>query len=319
MKLRWFLPLAVFWSVGWTQPGQVAYLKYFLSRADFLGNAAVSAYDRKGKDHWIVFYNEQDLPIVLSKITASGDTLGTDILSYNNDQTLVQKYHFNQQNQLQWVELYGAQEAWSKKFREWAIPDNVRLTFEGQHTQVELDKMGHIRQMTFITVDGTPYGRISMSYTPRGRKATEQWTQLPNNKMIRRYQYSYDSEGRIRSLAEYGRQGELISEVDLTVAPADKLYRVPPPKLGNRLLEAETIIESIRQSKITLSHPATIPPLADDLLQLINGQLMVGTLIQSTSEGLKIRLSTGEVLNIPVSQISWARSRNGSYLVNRGE
>ncbi|MFQ6614039.1 MAG: hypothetical protein ACE5D1_04275, partial [Fidelibacterota bacterium] len=248
-----------------------------------------------------------------------GDTLEADILSYRDDGTLAEKVHFNQHNHLQWLELYGAEEIWSAKFRQWAIPGDTRLSFAGQHTRVTVDSSGRIRNLTFITVDGTSYGNITMDYTKTGRKASEIWTLLPKKETIRRYQYSFDSDGRLLSLSEFGREDQLISQVDLTVAAADELYQVPPPRLGNRLLEAESIIESIHRSRIESPFPATIPHLTDDLLQLVNGQLMIGTLTESTPDGLKIRLLTGEVLNIPLTQISWARSRNGKYLVNRGE
>ncbi len=318
MRFRWFLPVWGILSFGWPQSSQVAYLKYFLNRNDFLGNHAVSPFDRKGKDHWIVFYNEQDLPVIIRQIRSTGDTLGTDILGYDDEQTLTQKYHFDSRNHLQRIVVFGENEVWSQVFREWAFPDEMMFSFQDQQTRFDLDSLGRIQNMTFITVDGHPYGRISMDYTVQGRKRSEVWIQLPEGRVIRRYKYHFDEDGTPVSLREFGQNGELVSDVDLTFAPADQLYRTPPPKLGNRLLEAQTIIESIRESRVSTPHPAIIPVLTDDLLQLTDGQLLIGSLIQSTTAGLKIQLRSGEVLDIPLNRISWARSRNGKYLVDRG-
>ena len=44
----------------------------------------------------------------------------------------------------------------------------------------------------------------------------------------------------VTQIWEYGKNGELISEVALDMVPADQLYRTPPPRTGNILDEYDS-------------------------------------------------------------------------------
>lgn len=317
MRIRCLIPALMCMAVGFSQPGKAAYVKYYLTRNDFLGDNAIDALERKGKDHWTVFFNEANQPIAITQINANGDTTQTDLLGYDTIKVLTQKYHYDSQTRLHWLALYGDDEAWSVAFRDWTLPENTRLSFSDQESRFELDSLGRISNIIFTTVDGNRYGRIDMIYKPDGRKSEEIWKSLPGGQVVRRYHYQFDKDGNPAAMFEYGRSGESISEVDLTLAPADRLYKIPPPKLGNRLMEAESIIQSINTSGETSGQPALLPVLMDDLVQLSDGQLLIGKIVSVDTDGLKFNNSGSETLTIPVERIDWARTRNGKYVIHQ--
>ncbi|RMF07076.1 MAG: hypothetical protein D6762_08250, partial [Candidatus Neomarinimicrobiota bacterium] len=182
-------------------------------------------------------------------------------------------------------------------------------------TRFRLDSSNRIQSLTFYTINGFPYGQITFVYGPGGYHQEERWETLPDHTVIRRYVYTFNEEGVPVSLTEYGRGEQEISRVDLTQAPADQLYRLPPPRVGNRLEEAEDIIESIRSSGVVSPIPARIPVLPSDMVQLRDGQLFTGSLLHLSEQYLQIVTAPRDTLQLPVQQVYWARIRSGEYLI----
>jgi len=119
----------------------------------------------------------------------------------------------------------------------------------------------------------------------------------------------------VNQIWEYGRQGELISHMSLEMAPADQLYKMPPPRTGNSLSEAEIIMKEIQMKRTMLPYSAIIPRTEFDELLFKSGQRMSVDFISIGENEIKLKLSgTQEFLHIPKGRVESLTSRNGMVI-----
>ncbi|MBT6112265.1 MAG: hypothetical protein HOH03_01510, partial [Candidatus Marinimicrobia bacterium] len=114
---------------------------------------------------------------------------------------------------------------------------------------------------------------------------------------------------------EYGRDGELISHMSLEMAPADQLYKVPPPRTGNTLSESEIIMKEIKEKRIIVPHGGIIPRTELDEIIFKSGQRMEVEFISLEEGGIQFKLSeAGDLLTVPKHRVESLTSRNGTVI-----
>ena len=114
---------------------------------------------------------------------------------------------------------------------------------------------------------------------------------------------------------EYGKSGELISEVALDMVPADQLYRKPPPRTGNILDEYDIIAKEIEEKRIITSSNPIIARTENDQLILKSGQAYQIDYVGTNQNGIQFRLKDGDaLLTIPFDNVRSLTSRMGDVI-----
>ncbi|RMF07591.1 MAG: hypothetical protein D6762_07270, partial [Candidatus Neomarinimicrobiota bacterium] len=182
MSLRSLWPVLWVVTIGWSQTNQVAYVKYYRDRAAFLGDVPLPAHSRHQSAHLDVYFNEQDQPLLLENISASGDTVERKVFAYGPDGALTQTLLIGGDHpDGKEVTLYGEGEPWSVAFRKAAFAPQLHLHFAEQRTRFRLDSSNRIQSLTFYTVNGFPYGQITFVYGPGDYHQEERWETLPDH------------------------------------------------------------------------------------------------------------------------------------------
>ena len=68
------------------------------------------------------------------------------------------------------------------------------------------------------------------------------------------HMYDYVEPHMVVQIWEFGYDGELISNVAVDMAPADQLYKTPPPRSHNTLDEVDIIAREIKERRILVPH-----------------------------------------------------------------
>ena len=212
-----------------------AFIKYFNNDRDFLGDKPMLASERSAVKHIRVSYNETKQPILKEWINIQGQPDKREIFSYDKEGKLLSRAILKNNNKPDKVITYGDSEPWGIEFRKYFYNDNVNIPYVDQRSEFQMSAGNQIEQINFFTVDNRHYGSISFAYDRLGFITNEIWIKEPENKIVRRFKYQYDIMAQVKQIWEYDRTGNLISHQALQQAPADELYKNPPPRTGNLL------------------------------------------------------------------------------------
>ncbi len=294
---------------------EVAFIKYYANERDFLANNPLLATARDKNPYLQVSFNETQQPILKSWVNSQGEITRQEMFGYDNDRKLVKRVTLNADQQPVQLIYYGEQEPWSVVFREYLYPPPTKLTFTDQQSLFFLSPDGRINRIQFLTIDRVPYGEIYLAYDRLGYLSEERWVQLPQGAVVRIFKYAYDIMTKIQQIWEYGRGNQLVSHVALTQAPAEALYKEPPPRTGNILDEVGIILEELRTQRILTPLPTLIPQMEQDRLILINGDVLMVELLGIDEEEVRFRLNKDPaVLRIPLDRVASVTTRFGQVV-----
>ena len=193
--------------------------------------------------------------------------------------------------------------------------DNIKISFENQRSEFQMSSINQVEKIEFYTIDNQFYGSISFSYDRLGFVNNEIWVKEPENHIIRRFKYQYDIMAEVKKIWEYDQNGSLISNQVLKQAPADELYKRPPPRTGNMLSEAGLIIEELRTKRKMDSSPAFIPVTVWDQLITNNDNRLDIDFISVDIHLLKFKEPNGnDILSIPTDRVVSVVSRFGEII-----
>ncbi|MBT4145145.1 MAG: hypothetical protein HOC46_03275 [Candidatus Marinimicrobia bacterium] len=306
--------LSLFLSLLLGQELDISYVKYYQTREDFLLQKSMMATERRSGDYVQVSFNEKNEAVLFEAINAQGQITSREALEYAKGK-LIRKGQINNHNQYTKMIDYRDNELWRKEFIDWWIVGNETLSLGGDQTRFTIPNGDEVHQIQFESIDGKKYGQIELDYDYLGNLSEERWQNLLNGEIIRRFQYRFDVMANVNQIWEYGRNGELISHMSLEMAPADQLYKMPPPRTGNSLSEAEIIMKEIQMKRTMLPYSAIIPRTEFDELLFKSGQRMSVDFISIGENEIKLKLSgTQEFLHIPKGRVESLTSRNGMVI-----
>ncbi len=281
-----------------------AFIKYFNNDRDFLGDKPMLASERKAVKHIRVSYNEARQPI-----------LKEWILSYDKEGKLLSRDILKNNNKPDKVITYGDSEPWGIEFRKYFYNDNVNISYIDQRSEFQMSAGNQIEQINFFTVDNRHYGSISFTYDRLGFLTNEIWVKEPEIQIVRRFKYQYDIMAQVKQIWEYDRTDNLISHQALQQAPADELYKKPPPRTGNLLSEAGLIIEELRSSRMVAPNPAFIPVTLWDQLVTNNEDRFDIDFISVDEMNVKFREpNSQDILSISLDRVASVVSRYGEII-----
>ncbi len=297
------------------QVNRIAYFKYFQTEHDFIADNTLRIPARIGVAHLEVAYGENDQPVLVTNYSKLGLPRSYELHSYDNTKRLTRRAWLDSLKTVVRVIWYGEDEAWSEVFRDYAIDPTKHLSFQGQNSQFTFAASGRIGMVAFRTVDGFDYGRIRFKYDQQNRLIEEAWITLPDYQTVRKYVYQWVAEPVGLHLREYDRNQQLVSHVTLEQAPADQLYKVPPPRIGNILDEVDLVLEEISIHKTQLPYPALIPKSEWDRLVLKSGEELQIHYIGMSGSVVRFQQS-GELdeLALPLERVQVIISRYGERI-----
>lgn len=296
----------VFFSIIQAQySANIRYVRYYASDNDFKADNRLMATGRLGQPHLQVFFNDLKLAVMKEWVNKKGVTEQREILEYDNQKRLFRHYFLNgEQNPVKVIQ-YGENEPWSVEFRKVIKKPKQFLDYAGQSSHFTVDEEIRIKAVKFRTIDGFDYGRIEFFYDHLGMLIGENWLQLPNNHSVRKYVYAYDLISGRRELTEYGSFGEELSHVILALAPADALYKYPPPRTGNRLDEVAIIIEDIQSKSIHIPLRVFIPRTDYAIMILNSGETLEIEFISILNKRVRFKMAaTADELVMPLKRVN---------------
>ena len=173
----------------------------------------------------------------------------------------------------------------------------------------------------FQTVDGQKYGQVELDYDYLGNLYEERWRDMPSGKIIRRFKYkfqhlyNYVEPHSIVQIWEFGYDGQLISNVAIDMAPADQLYKTPPPRTHNTLDEADIIKREIKERRILVKNTSILPKTILDELILVNGEQIFVDFVKVSENGIKFRMQDEkDILTLPLHRVRSLTSRMGDVI-----
>ena len=292
-----------------------AFIKYFNNDRDFLGDKPMLASERNNIKHIRVSYNEAKQPILKEWINKQGQPHKREIFSYDKEGKLLSRAILKKNNKPDKVTTYGDSEPWGIEFRKYFYNDNVNIPYVDQRSEFQMSAENQIEQINFFTVDNRHYGSIAFAYDRLGFVTNEIWIKEPENQIVRRFKYQYDIIAQVKQIWEYDRTGNLISHQALKQAPADELYKKPPPRTGNALSEAGLIIEEIRYSRMLAPNPAFIPVTLWDQLVTNNKDRFDIDFISVNENNVEFREPNGQdILSISLDRVASVVSRFGEII-----
>ena len=294
---------------------KIAFIKYYENDRDFLGDKAMLATDRRGEDHIQVSYNEKKQAIIKEWMNQYGQATKREIFSYDNEGKLHIRAILKKENKPDKIITYGGNEPWGLEFRKYLYDENTKMSYDSQRSQFQMSSTNQLEKIEFYTVDNQFYGSISFTYDRLGFVNNEVWIKEPENHIIRRFKYQYDIMAEVKQIWEYNKSGNLISNQTLKHAPADELYKTPPPRTGNMLSEAGLIIEELRTKRMIDLNPAFIPVTLWDQLITKNGNRVDIDFISVDKNLLKFKEPNGkEILSISSDRVKSVVSRFGEII-----
>ena len=293
----------------------IAFIKYFNNDRDFLGDKPMLASERNTVKHIRVSYNEAKQPILKEWINTQGQPDKREIFSYDKEGKLLSRAILKKNNKPDKVITYGDSEPWSIEFRKYFYNDNVNIPYVDQRSEFQMSAENQIEQINFFTVDNRHYGSIAFAYDRLGFVTNEIWIKEPENQIVRRFKYQYDIMAQVKQIWEYDRTGNLISHQALQQAPADELYKKPPPRTGNALSEAGLIIEELRYRRMLTPNPAFIPVTLWDQLVTNNKDRFDIDFISVNENNVEFREPNGkDILSISLDRVASVVSRFGEII-----
>ena len=292
-----------------------AFIKYFNNDRDFLGDKPMLASERNTVKHIRVSYNEAKQPILKEWINTQGQPDKREIFSYDKEGKLLSRAILKKNNKPDKVITYGDSEPWGIEFRKYFYNDNVNIPYVDQRSEFQMSAENQIEQINFFTVDNRHYGSIAFAYDRLGFVTNEIWIKEPENQIVRRFKYQYDIMAQVKQIWEYDRTGNLISHQALQQAPADELYKKPPPRTGNALSEAGLIIEELRYRRMLTPNPAFIPVTLWDQLVTNNQDRFDIDFISVNENNVEFREPNGQdILSISLDRVASVVSRFGEII-----
>ena len=299
----------------------IYYIRYFENDHNFKADLSMLSTNRRGKAHLSVGYNEKDQPVKIERISASGVIEKREMLKYNPNGKLTERGEYTDRWKYLSLIVYGEDEPWSKEYRQWRYRANEPMTFTNQQTHFTIDDGIQVSKIIFQTVDGQRYGQIDLDYDYLGNLYEERWRDLPSGKVIRRFKYKFEQlydyvrPHAVVQIWEFGHSGELISNVAVDMAPADQLYKSPPPRTHNTLDEVEIISREIKERRIIVSQNAIIPHMEWDELILVNGEKLFIDFVDVSENGIQFRLKReNDILTLPLYRVRSLTSRMGDVI-----
>jgi len=293
----------------------IAFIKYFNNDRDFLGDKPMLASERNTVKHIRVSYNEAKQPILKEWINTQGQPDKREIFSYDKEGKLLSRAILKKNNKPDKVITYGDSEPWGIEFRKYFYNDNVNIPYVDQRSEFQMSAENQIEQINFFTVDNRHYGSIAFAYDRLGFVTNEIWIKEPENQIVRRFKYQYDIMAQVKQIWEYDRTGNLISHQALQQAPADELYKKPPPRTGNALSEAGLIIEELRYRRMLAPNPAFIPVTLWDQLVTNNQDRFDIDFISVNENNVEFREPNGQdILSISLDRVASVVSRFGEII-----
>lgn len=297
------------------QAREVAYVRYFKDDHNFLSNLSMMATERRGIAHLAVSYNENDLPIKIERISGKGSVEKREMLKYDESGKLIERGEYTDRWKYLSLLVIGDNEPWSKEFRDWRYKENEPLTFTDQRSHFTIMDGEHVSKIVFETVDGQKYGQIELDFDYLGNLQEERWRDLPSARVIRRFKYKIDIMADVTQIWEFGHDGGLLSHVAIDQAPADQLYKTPPPRTHNTLDEVDIIAREIRGSRIIVPHGGIIPKTISDVLVMSSGESIMVDFVDLSDNGIKFRMEgEADILTVPLHRVRSLTSRMGDVI-----
>ncbi len=291
---------------------QIIFFKYFRTDRDLIADNPLAATARIGQAHLEVAYNELKLPVLVTYYDELGLVNGYELYSYDNRRSLKHRAVLDSVKTVSGVTYYGDDEPWSTAFRDYAIPVDQNLSFRDQNSSFTFTTAGRLNTVVFRSVDGFVYGAVSFSYDHWNNLTDEIWRILPGQTVVRRYRFDHNYSTNAVTLSEFGKTGQLTSQITLEQAPADQLYKVPPPRTGNILDEVDLILDEISIKKTSLSYPAIIPRTEYDQMVLVTGEEMEIQLLEVAGAVVRFRQpGRYDDLSMPLERVQMIISRYG--------
>ena len=102
------------------------------------------------------------------------------------------------------------------------------------------------------------------------------------------------------------------------MAPADQLYKTPPPRSNNTLDEADVIAREIKERRILVQNNSIIPRTTLDELILVNGEKLFVDYVDVSENGIKFRMEKeNDILTLPLHRVRSLTSRMGDVIYPR--
>ena len=261
------------------------------------------------------YFNERNLPVQVEYYLSNGSLNKREVMEYNKEKELVRKGEVNSKGRYIKLIVYSNNEPWSQEYQKWNYSGKESLNFTGQRSIFSIPRGEQVTQIIFQTVDGLQYGKIELDYDYLSFLSEERWRELPSGKIIRKFNYKFDLLSDVTQIWEYGKNGELISEVALDMVPADQLYRTPPPRTGNILDEYDIIAKEIEEKRIITSNNPIIARTENDQLILKSGQAYQIDYVGTNQNGIQFRLKDSDgLLTIPFENVRSLTSRMGDVI-----
>ena len=308
-------------GILFSNSNDVSYLRFFENDYYFKADLSMLSSERRGKSHIAVSYDERDRPVKIERVSKTGVTQKREMLKYDETGRLIERGEYTDRWKYLSLIIYGEDEPWSKEYRTWRFRENEPLTFTDQQTYFSVKDGVQISKIIFQTVDGQKYGQIELDYDYLGNLKEERWRDLPSARVIRRFRYKFEHMYNfiephvVVQIWEFGHDGELISHVAVDQAPADQLYKTPPPRTHNTLDEVDIIAKEIKERRILVPHGGIIPKTQFDELILVNGDRLFVDFVEISTNGLKFRMEKEEdVLTLPIHRVRTLTSRMGDVI-----
>ena len=316
------LKVSLFYGIITGQPeNDVYYVRYFESDHNFKADLSMLSTSRRGKAHLSVSYNEKDQPIKIERVSPSGVIEKREMLRYGENGILREKGEYTDRWKYLNLTIYGDDEPWSQEYRSWRYKKNEPMTFTDQRTYFTMEDGLQISKIVFQTIDGQKYGQVELDYDYLGNLYEERWRDLPSARVIRRFKYKFEhmydyvEPHMVVQIWEFGYDGELISNVAVDMAPADQLYKTPPPRSHNTLDEVDIIAREIKERRILVPHGGIIPRTEWDELILVNGERLLIDFVDLSDNGLQFRMEKeNDVLTLPIHRVRTLTSRMGDVI-----
>ena len=320
--MKTILIIFLYYSIVNSQPSSdVYYVRYFESDHNFKADLSMMSTARRGKAHLSVSYNEKDQPIKIERVSSSGVIEKREMLQYDANGILKEKGEYTDRWKYLNLTVYGDDEPWSQEYRAWRYKQNEPMTFTDQRTYFTIDDGVEVSKIVFQTIDGQKYGQIELDYDYLGNLYEERWRDLPSARVIRRFKYKFEhlydyvEPHMVVQIWEFGHDGELISNVAVDMAPADQLYKTPPPRSHNTLDEADVIAREIKERRILIPHGGIIPRTEWDELILVSGERLLIDFVDLSDNGLQFRMKQeNDILTLPIHRVRSLTSRMGDVI-----
>ena len=293
----------------------ISFIRYYANDKDFIANVPMKASNRRGYDHLAAYFNDRNLPVKVEYYLSNGSLNKREVMEYNKEKELIRKGEVNSKGQYIKLVVYSNNEPWSEEYQKSNYTEQERINFTDQSSTFYIPRGEHVTQIIFETIDGLQYGKIELDYDYLNFLSEERWRELPSGKVIRQFNYKFDLLSDVTQIWEYGKNGELISEVALDMVPADQLYRTPPPRTGNILDEYDIIAKEIKEKRIITSKKPIIPYTENDQLVLKTGQALEVDYVGTNQNGIQFRLGDSEgLLTVPFDNVRSLTSRMGDVI-----